>query len=181
MKLDRNFQTDRKAGLENMYKRAFPALAKFIAKRGGSFEQARDVFHDALVIWYEKLEGRPNWSTEEDLKYLMGIAKNLWYREFSAEQAKQPLPETESWMLEAEESERPSDSSLLAVLEASGKRCLELLKSFYYDKLTMTELAETFGFKTERSATVQKYKCLEKVRQTVKDKSLKYEDFLEGH
>jgi hypothetical protein len=30
-----------------------------------------------------------------------------------------------------------------------------------------------------RSATVQKYKCMEKIRETIKDRSLVYEDFIE--
>jgi hypothetical protein len=42
----------------------------------------------------------------------------------------------------------------------------------------MTQVAETFGFSGVRSATVQKYKCIEKVRETVKQKALTYEDFL---
>jgi hypothetical protein len=56
---------------------------------------------------------------------------------------------------------------------------MELLQAFYYDKLPMNTIAGLFGFGGERSATVQKYKCLEKVRDIVKDKSLTYEDFLE--
>jgi len=54
-----------------------------------------------------------------------------------------------------------------------------LLRAFYYDKLSMSKIANRFGFSSERSATVQKYKCLEKVRDLVKEKSLSYEDFLE--
>jgi hypothetical protein len=43
----------------------------------------------------------------------------------------------------------------------------------------MVKVAQLFGFSGERSATVQKYKCIEKVRETVKQKALTYEDFLE--
>jgi hypothetical protein len=43
----------------------------------------------------------------------------------------------------------------------------------------MKELADLFGYAGERSATVQKYKCIEKVRETVKEQSLAYEDFIE--
>jgi hypothetical protein len=54
-----------------------------------------------------------------------------------------------------------------------------LLKSFYYDKMPMSDIGRSFGFSGERSATVQKFKCLEKVRDTVKSKALQYEDFVE--
>ncbi|WP_282636750.1 hypothetical protein [Sphingobacterium thalpophilum] len=56
---------------------------------------------------------------------------------------------------------------------------MSLLKSFYYDQMSLQEIADDFGFSGIRSATVQKYKCLEKIRETVKEKALLYEDFLE--
>ena len=43
-----------------------------------------------------------------------------------------------------------------------------MLQAVYYFKYSMQELAEEFGFRSVRSATVQKYKCLEKVRNEVK-------------
>ena len=56
---------------------------------------------------------------------------------------------------------------------------MELLSAFYYDKLNMLEVAQKFSFSGERSATVQKHKCLEKVKSVVKQKALQYEDFFE--
>jgi predicted DNA-binding protein YlxM (UPF0122 family) len=67
---------------------------------------------------------------------------------------------------------------LLHFLERSGKQCMELLTAFYYDKLSMQRIAARFGFSGERSATVQKYKCLEKVRTAVHQKNMQYDDFL---
>ena len=158
-----------------LYKSVFPAVARFISKHGGSFEQAKDIFHDALVIWYEKLRGEGAASAQVSGAYIVGIAKHLWYRRFSAGRNVQLMDSD----FEDLKEEQPSASKLLAVLESSGQRCLDLLKSFYYDKSSTSELAGKFGFRSVRSATVQKYKCLEKVRETVKRKSLCYEDFLD--
>jgi predicted DNA-binding protein YlxM (UPF0122 family) len=68
---------------------------------------------------------------------------------------------------------------LLKFIEQSGRKCMELLHTFYYEKVSMKEIAGRFGFVTERSATVQKFKCLEKVRDKIKEKSIAYEDFIE--
>lgn len=45
---------------------------------------------------------------------------------------------------------------------------MQLLIAFYYDGLSMQDMARRFGFSGTRSATVQKHKCLEKVRAEVK-------------
>ena len=37
-----------------LYEETFPNVAKFVANRGGTFDDAKDIFQDALVILYEK-------------------------------------------------------------------------------------------------------------------------------
>ena len=56
---------------------------------------------------------------------------------------------------------------------------MELLKAFYCDNMPANTIAGLFGYSGIRSATVQKYKCMETVRETIKEKSLAYEDFVE--
>jgi hypothetical protein len=44
--------------------------------------------------------------------------------------------------------------------------------------LPLNEIADAYGYSGVRSATVQKFKCLEKVRETIKQKALTYDDFM---
>lgn len=162
-----------------LYQEVFPMLARFVNKRGGSLDQAKDIFHDALVIWYEKSEGGNDDFVSSDKAYIYGIGRHLWFRDFTVDNKLKGFDDSmENDFVDSTELQ-PSNSGLMALLEKSGKKCMDLLKSFYYDKLSMSQLAAGFGFRSERSATVQKYKCLEKVRDTVKEKALHYEDFLE--
>lgn len=160
-----------------LYKQVFPSVARYVARRDGSFEEARDVFQDALVIYYEKLVGELLPAQHLEKAYIVGIARHLWlkrYREKSNYVGFDLLSETPE-----EEVSVPSAEILMRYLESSGKRCMELLKAFYYDKLPFKQLGRLFGYASIHSATVQKYKCLEKVRTHVKQKSLSYEDFVE--
>jgi len=96
-----------------------------IRQKGGTLEEAKDAFHDALPEAFDAAD-----------------------------------PE------DADMEER--EQSLLAALARSGKKCIELLKAFYYDNCSMQDIAARFGFNGTRPATVQKYKCLEKVRKEIK-------------
>jgi len=161
-----------------LYKSAFPAVAKYVSKMGGSFDDAKDVFQDALVIYYEKTTtGELSLNTTETA-YLLGIAKHLWFKKFRDDSNNLPL-DSYGFDISDETDEQPSTNKLMRYLETAGKKCMELLSAFYYHKLSMNELAGLFGYGSERSATVQKYKCIEKVRETVKEQSLAYEDFIE--
>jgi len=166
----------REAVFTKLYLKAFPSVAKYISRRGGSFDEAKDIFHDALVIFYERSVDGCMDNGINETAYLVGITKNLWLRNF---RDKADIAGLDGIDMQAEEDENPSISRLLNLLEKAGSKCMQLLKNFYYDKLPLQDIAETFGFSGTRSATVQKYKCLEKVRETVKQKALTYEDFME--
>jgi hypothetical protein len=73
----------------------------------------------------------------------------------------------------------PSNTRLLTVLERAGKKCMDLLREFYFRSQTIKKLARTLGYANEHSASVQKYKCLQKVKNLVKTKELAYDDFME--
>lgn len=160
-----------------LYKKAFPVVAKYISLRGGSFDEAKDVFHDALVIYYEKTVQQVLDNYIDETAYIVGIAKHLWLKKFRDGKHVLPLDGVDVSL--TEEEEELSTNRILRFLTRAGNRCMELLKSFYYDEAPLNEIAETFGFSGVRSATVQKYKCLEKVRETIKQKALHYEDFME--
>ena len=160
-----------------LYKKAFPIVAGYISRRGGSFDEAKDVFQDALVIYYEKITACGFSADTNDTAYLIGITKHLWLKRYRENDQNIPLENIDATFDEGDES--PSGKRIMHFLEKAGSKCMELLKGFYYDQLPLTDIAIAFGFSGVRSATVQKYKCLEKVRETIKQKALQYEDFME--
>jgi DNA-directed RNA polymerase specialized sigma24 family protein len=164
----------------NLYKKAFPAVAKYVSNKGGTFDEAKDIFQDALVIYYEKLINNPVRLNKNEQAYLMGIAKHLWLKKFRENIRLSPVDgHGDDFDVAEEDYNEPSANKLMHYLETTGQKCMELLKAFYYDNLSANTIAGLFGYSGERSATVQKYKCMEKVRETIKQKSLAYEDFVE--
>ncbi len=167
---------DREAFFIGLYKKAFPTVARYVARMGGTFEQAQDVFQDALVIYYEKVQSPQANIRSSEKAYLVGIAKHLWSQAYKMDSRNQPLGDID---LEVIADEQPAANKLMYYLETAGQKCMELLKAYYYDHLAASDAAERFGYSGTRSATVAKYKCLEKVRETVKQNSLSYADFVE--
>ncbi len=167
---------EREAFFMALYKKAFPVVARYIARMGGSLDEAQDVFQDALVIYYEKVQSAPANIRGSEKAYLLGIAKNLWNQHYNANSKNQPLGDAD---FAAEADEQPLTNKLMHYLETAGQKCMQLLKAYYYDHLPVSDVATQFGYSGLRSATVAKYKCLEKVRDTIKQNSLTYADFLE--
>lgn len=167
----------RKVLFEDLYKQAFPVVARFVSKSGGSFQDARDIFHDALVIYVERRELN---DIEHPDRYITGIAKHLWLRKYEKNKYHVRLDDYENALtIPSDYFPTVSSARLLRFLQSTGNKCLELLRSFYFDNVSMKKLAENFGYSSERSATVQKFKCIEKLRESIKEKSATYEDFFE--
>lgn len=184
MIVDEKQQPGREEKFRSLYLEAFPGIAGYISKMGGSFEEAKDVFQDALVIYYEKSQFNKPVLRQGEKAYLFGIARHLWNKRHKENSRTVPFdrPGTE-FDEEAGFADSPyeeiSEPRLLNLLSRAGEKCMLLLSAFYYENLDMETLARRFGFSGARSATAQKFKCLEKVKETVKQRALQYEDIIE--
>lgn len=163
-----------------LYERAFPPVTQFVRKMNGSFEDAKDIFHDALVIFCEKQQDKTFVLRTSPEAYIMGVAKHLWARKFrlNVKELATDFSETEMSITLPDEPD-VSTNRLLDFLETAGEKCMQLLRTFYYEKQSIKNIVQLFGYRNEHSATVQKFKCLEKLRETVRTKSISYEDFTE--
>ncbi|SMD14643.1 RNA polymerase sigma factor [Pedobacter nyackensis] len=170
---------DHEALLMSLYQDAFPLVASYVKKMGGSFDEAKDIFQDALIIYYEKVRHKGITLRYTEKTYLFGIAKYLWNKRYKVTSKQLPIDLHNDPDAVDSVYEEISSTRLINLLQTAGQKCMQLLSAFYYERLNMEILAERFGFSGPRSATVQKFKCLEKIKETVKEKSLNYEDIME--
>lgn len=171
--LKERFQQDREQTFRVLYEKAFPAVARFIARKGGDLALAEDIFQDAMILYFEKVVADQIKDSHSPQAYLLGIARNLFFQHCKKKRPRLDLDLLSDSVLAVTEevSPFPDRKRLLDYLSTAGRKCLDLLQAFYYFKSPMKEIAEEFGYRSERSATVQKYKCLEKVRETVKQEN----------
>ena len=162
---------------ETIYKTTFPKLARYIHQSGGNLEEAKDIFHDALIIYYEKMMAGKLQLEKSEEAYVLGIGRHLWLRKMG----KQIYPSSEESLdhLPVREDPTLDELKLLKFLETAGKKCMQLLEGFYYNQMNFKKISAELGYATEHSAAVQKYKCIEKIREEIKQKLVTYEDFFE--
>jgi hypothetical protein len=79
--LRQSLLANREQALTQLYERAFPQVRRHVCRRGGSVQDAQDVFHDALVLLYEQAVGGTLVLTAAPSTYLVGISRNLWHHE----------------------------------------------------------------------------------------------------
>ena len=61
-----------------LYRESFPDFARMVRRMGGSLEEAKDSFHDALLIYLEKEKAGKLQLHSSPRAYLLGTAKICW-------------------------------------------------------------------------------------------------------
>ena len=61
-----------------LYRDSFPHFARMIRRMGGDLEQAKDAFHDALLIYLEKEKAGKLHLHASPKAYVIGTAKICW-------------------------------------------------------------------------------------------------------
>ncbi|MEN0006088.1 MAG: sigma-70 family RNA polymerase sigma factor [Bacteroidota bacterium] len=170
---------NRELAFRQLYLSCYPKVARMIQQMGGQQADAQDVFQDSLIVLYEKVVQGKTTQIEQVESYLQGIARHLWLQK-SRQQQRMPLDSLEEVAVPADFY--PTEKIQLRLsryLEKAGKKCMALLQAFYYHQQSLSEIATQFGYSNTRSATVQKFKCLQKVREVVKTKANAYETIVE--
>jgi DNA-directed RNA polymerase specialized sigma24 family protein len=156
--------------LEEIYRSTLPRVARIVYQMGGNLEMAKDIFQDAVIIYLEKQQQHTLPDNVSAAAYISGIARICCIRKMKHMGRYTSLENIPADIAVPADYYAPPPVArpLLDYVKTAGKKCLQLLHAFYYDHLSIQEIADDFHFKTLHSASVQKYKCLEKVREQIK-------------
>ncbi|MGB2870221.1 MAG: sigma-70 family RNA polymerase sigma factor, partial [Bacteroidota bacterium] len=149
--LDRIRKGDEDA-LEILYHANRPVIAAYVARNGGTGDDAEDMVQEAVVILWERVRSG---SFEHKAKlgtFLYATVRNLWLRRLSR-QRREIRTDLRS------EQIRSEDESILEVLIESdqaaivaraldnlGDPCKTLLVLYYWEELTTDEIAVRLGY-----------------------------------
>ena len=163
-------QNDSKA-VETLYKSHFTMIQHFVENNNGSFDDARDVFQEAMIALYEKVQLDSFVLTCQIKTYLFSICKHLWLKRLQ-QMGKYSSPlsaHEESISVEMDMGQIEKKDAAFAIMDRSlnslGEPCKSLLEGYYLNKKGMQELASQFGYTNADNAKNQKYKCLMRLKK----------------
>jgi len=156
---------DEKA-LEFIYKKYYRMMTKLVITNSGTEEEARDVYQDALVVFWQKARSGNLVLTSKMSTYIYSICQNLWRKELDR---KKRLSNEEKDSAESMDMDGPEREKIIArCLEQLGETCRKVLMFYYFDEMSMQEIADKLGFANTDTAKTKKYKCKQKLDELVK-------------
>jgi RNA polymerase sigma factor (sigma-70 family) len=159
--------------LKQLYEENYPKVEKYVLENNGSQDEARDIYQEAFVaVWrnvqLDKFQPRSNTALNG---YLYQVAKNKWLDHLGSAHHLKVVPLAESQDYEAEEVPAEDNNFIERVkkeLKNLGKNCKDLLTRFYYGAQSLREIAKANKW-TEQTARNNKYRCIEKLRNLMKN------------
>jgi RNA polymerase sigma factor (sigma-70 family) len=154
--------------LEFLYKKYYRMMTKLVISNSGTEEEARDVYQDALIVFWEKAKKGDLVMTSKISTFIYSICLNLWRKELDR---KSRLSNEEKENFEFIETEREERIKVIRdCLDELGETCKKILMLYYFDGLSMNEIADQLGYANTDTAKTKKYKCKKRLDELVKAK-----------
>ncbi len=156
-----------------IYKEYYPTIKFLITTNSGTETDAEDVFQDALVVLYRKIARENLVLTSSFKTFLYSICRNLWLQRLDRRVFSNEFLELED-LGESHDnlfSEPPEDDQEKYRLFQQhflglSEDCQKVLRLFL-NKISLKEIAEIMGFKTEKYAKTRKFMCKEKLKNSI--------------
>lgn len=177
-------ENDREA-INAIYQDLFPVIRRLITGNSGCEADAEDVFQDALVIIFRKLE-MENLVLECSLgTYFYAICRNLWFQKLRALKpltglnAEHDIEEYEPFFDEEMVREMLKYSILQRQLLRLSEDCRRILEMFY-SKVPLAEIAVELGLSSVEYAKFRKFQCKEILKRKIMDDPYAKRIFADG-
>lgn len=150
------------------------SVASLVIRNNGTEDDVEDVLQEAIIILWERIH---HGSFEYQAKlgtFIYATAKNIWFRRLSrlrkeisvSDDAFELADKESSPLEELEENERII--SIQQAMEQIGNPCHNLLLLYYWEDLSMEEIALKLGFANADTVKSKKYQCKKALERLVK-------------
>jgi RNA polymerase sigma factor (sigma-70 family) len=164
------------SALDYLYKKYFKMMAKLIITNNGTDEEARDIYQEALIVFWQKAVSNNLVLTSKISTYLYSICQNLWRKELDR---KSRLSYEDKDGADGFDPDRDERIKIINnCINELGDTCRKLLTYYYFDEMSMSDIAEKLGFANADTAKTKKYKCKKHLDSLIKSK-YKASDFLD--
>jgi RNA polymerase sigma factor (sigma-70 family) len=173
--LDQIHNGDEKA-LVQLYRENRKPVTAYVTRHSGTPDDAEDMLQEALVVLWERVRSGRFAYTAKLSTFIYATVKNMWSRELARKRREQPAneemesivgndnPSALDHLLESERAERIKEA-----LIRLGDPCKKLLMLYYWEELSMEEIAEEMGFANAATAKSKKYQCKEMLKKLLNE------------
>ncbi len=154
--------------LDHLYKKYYRMMTKIVLSNNGTEDEAKDVYQEALLAFWQKAASGKLVLTSKISTYLYSICLNQWRKELDRKSR------LSSETVDGEAHQKHDDKERLKIvmdcIGQLGDVCKKVLTYYYFDGLGMPDIAKKMNFANTDTAKTKKYKCKKKLDSLIKSK-----------
>ena len=154
--------------LDHLYKKYYRMMTKIVLSNNGTEEEAKDVYQEALLVFWQKASGGKLVLTSKISTYLYSICLNQWRKELDRK-SRLSSEEVEGAGYQGHE-EKERLRIVKECIEELGDVCKGVLMYYYFDGMSMQDIAKKMNFANTDTAKTKKYKCKKKLDSLIKSR-----------
>ena len=151
-----------------LYQKYYGMMVRMVVKNSGTEEEAKDIYQDSLIVFWEKVSSGNLVLTSKISTYLYSICLNLWRKELTRK--KRLSNETKDQAVEPVHDKNERIQIIQDCVNALGDTCKKVLSLYYFERMSMKEIAKELNFANPDTAKTKKYKCKKELDKIVKSK-----------
>ena len=151
-------------------------MTKLVMNNNGNEDEAKDIFQEGLIVFWQKAISGNLVLTSKISTFIYSICQNLWRKEL---ERKSRLSNEEKDSAVIEDSDRLERIKIVNdCINQLGDTCRKILTYYYFENLSMHDIAEKLGFANADTAKTKKYKCKKELDEIVRSQ-YKASDFMD--
>ena len=146
-------------------------MVKHVMKNSWTEQEAKDIYQEAILVFWNKAISNNLVLTSKISTYIYAVTLNLWKKElfrkkrFTEEQTYESEGYEDNSFFETTNIEH---NILMSCIENLSDNCMKILTSYYFDGMSMTNIAKMLGHSNQNTTKTMKYKCMKKLMVAVK-------------
>lgn len=159
--------------LRYIYKKYFEVIKTLVKKNNGNDEDAQDIFQEAIIIIYRKINDNTLELSCSFSTYLYSVCRLLWLKQLEKRRVRSEDLKVDDDLYDmisvVGSSFETNDEYKLYQYHFSklNKDCQKVLRLFL-EKVPLKEVAEIMGYKSEQYAKKRKFECKERLINNIK-------------
>jgi len=146
-------------------------IMNMVCSNSGTEQEAKDIYQDAVITFYEKTQ-QPEFVLTCKIKtYLFAVCRRLWLKRLAEKkryhgkiEESETFLEIDEEMVDIEEKEEAFER-MANSLDKLGEPCRSIIEDFYFNGQNMDAIRDKFGYTSADNAKNQKYKCLQRLKK----------------
>ncbi|MEO1052846.1 MAG: sigma-70 family RNA polymerase sigma factor [Bacteroidota bacterium] len=159
--------------ITTLYQEVFPSIVRLIRSNSGNDEEAKDLFQDALMATYKKARDERFVLTCSLKSFIYAVSRNIWLYRLRDKRKRKDETDIipEDTVSDVDIEKLMDDYEKVKLYKKHFKKltedCKQVLK-LHFEGNAMDDIAIHMGYGSKEYAKKKKFKCKEKLIQSIK-------------